>query len=71
MLAHHALATGLRQAAFQYSLAAGRDALRLSAVSEAVIHFENALQFVREAVPPELPDEADLTGSVHPAKPGL
>ncbi len=60
VLAHHALAAGLRQAAFQYSLAAGRDALRLSAVSEAVIHFEHALQFVREAVPPELPDEEDL-----------
>ena len=60
VLAHHALAAGLTQDAFRYSLAAGQEALRLSAVSEAAIHFEHALQFVREAVPPELPDEEDL-----------
>jgi DNA-binding SARP family transcriptional activator len=60
VLAHHALAAGLGHSAFNYSLAAGREALRLSAVSEAVVHFEHALQFVREAVPPEMPDEAEL-----------
>jgi len=60
VLAHHALAAGLVQDAFRYSLAAGREALRLSAVSEAVVHFEHARQFVREAALPEMPDEADL-----------
>jgi predicted ATPase len=60
VLAHHALAAGMAQDAFHYSLAAGREALRLSAVSEAVIHFEHALQFVREATLPEMPDKADL-----------
>jgi hypothetical protein len=60
VLAHHALAAGLAQVAFHYSLAAGREALRLSAVSEAIVHFEHALQFVREVLPPELPGEADL-----------
>jgi predicted ATPase len=60
VLAHHALAAGLAQDAFRYSLAAGREAMRLSAVSEAIVHFEHALQLVREAVPPEMPDEVDL-----------
>jgi predicted ATPase len=60
VLAHHALAAGLAQAAFHYSLAAGQEALRLSAVSEAIVHFEHALQFVREAAPQEMPGEADL-----------
>jgi DNA-binding SARP family transcriptional activator len=60
VLAHHAQAAGLGQAAFHYSLAAGRDALRLSAVNEAIVHFEHALQFVREAALPEMPDVADL-----------
>jgi DNA-binding SARP family transcriptional activator len=60
ILAHHALAARLAQEAFRNSLAAGREALRLSAVREAVVHFEHALQFVREAVPPELPNETDL-----------
>ena len=60
VLAHHALAAGLAPASFHYSLAAGREALRLSAVSEAIVHFERAQQFVREAMLPEMPDEADL-----------
>ncbi|HSG44638.1 MAG TPA: AAA family ATPase [Anaerolineales bacterium] len=60
VLAHHAQATGLAQAAFNYSLVAGREALRLSAVSEAIFHLERAMQFVREALQPEMPDEADL-----------
>jgi hypothetical protein len=34
--------------------------MRLSALSEAIVHFERAHQFVREAVPQEMPDEADL-----------
>jgi DNA-binding SARP family transcriptional activator len=60
VLAHHAQAAGLAQVAFHYSLAAGREALRLSAVSEAIVHFERARQFVREEALPEMPDEADL-----------
>jgi DNA-binding SARP family transcriptional activator len=60
VLAHHALAAGLAQAAFHYSLAAGQEALRLSALSETVVHFEHALQFVREAALPEMPGEAVL-----------
>ena len=61
VLAHHALAGGLAQAAFHYSLAAGREALQLSAVSEAIAHFERARQFVREASLPEMPDQADVS----------
>ncbi len=60
ILAHHALAAGLPQVAFHYSLSAGREALHLSAVSEAIVHFEHAREFVREAALPAMPDEADL-----------
>jgi predicted ATPase len=60
VLAHHALAAGLVQAAFHYSLAAGREALRLSAMSEAIVHFERARQFVRDASLPEMPGKAYL-----------
>jgi DNA-binding SARP family transcriptional activator len=59
-LAHHAQAAGLAQAAFHHSLAAGREALRLSATSEAIVHFERALQLVRETSLPEAAAEADL-----------
>ena len=60
VLAHHAQAAGLAQAAFRHSLAAGREALRLSAVSEAIVHFERAHQLVREASLPEATAKADL-----------
>jgi DNA-binding SARP family transcriptional activator len=60
VLAHHALAAGLAQAAFRHSLAAGREALRISAVGESIVHFERARQLVREGSLPEMPDEADL-----------
>jgi DNA-binding SARP family transcriptional activator len=60
VLAHHALAAGVVQAAFRYSLAAGREALRISAVSEAIVHFEHARQCVQEATLPEMPGKADL-----------
>jgi predicted ATPase len=60
VLAHHAFAAGMPQAAFHYSLTAGQEALRLSAVSEAIVHFEHALQFAREATHLEMPDKADL-----------
>jgi DNA-binding SARP family transcriptional activator len=60
VLAHHALAAGLTKATFQHSLVAGRDALRLSAVSEAVVHFEHARQSLQEISPSEMPDKADI-----------
>jgi DNA-binding SARP family transcriptional activator len=60
VLAHHAQAAGLKQADFQHSLAAGREALRLSAVSEAIVHLERARQLVREVSLPEATAKADL-----------
>lgn len=60
VLAHHALAAGLMQPAFRHSLVAGREALRLSAVSEAIVHFERARQFVHEGALPEMPEKVDL-----------
>jgi predicted ATPase len=60
VLAHHALAAGLAQAAFRHSLSAGREALRISAASEAIVHFEHARQIVREAASPEMPGKSDL-----------
>jgi DNA-binding SARP family transcriptional activator len=45
VLAHHAMAAGLAQIAFRHCLAAGREALKISAVSEAIVHFELARQF--------------------------
>jgi DNA-binding SARP family transcriptional activator len=60
VLAHHAQAAGLVQPAFRYSLVAGREALQLSALSEAIVHFERANQLVREESLPEMPDQADL-----------
>jgi len=60
VLAHHALAAGVVQAAFRHSLAAGREALRISAVSEAIVHFEHARQFAQQASLSEMPDKTDL-----------
>ncbi len=48
VLAHHALATGLSEAAFHYSVAAGQEALLLAATNEAIAHFERARQLVQE-----------------------
>jgi DNA-binding SARP family transcriptional activator len=48
VLAHHALAAGLAEPAFRHSLAAGQEALRLAAVSDAIVHFEKARQLARE-----------------------
>ena len=60
VLAHHALEAGLTGAAFHYSLVAGRGALRLSAVREAIVHFERARRLVREAPLPEIVAEAEV-----------
>ncbi|MHB1384465.1 MAG: hypothetical protein ACYCYC_09050, partial [Bellilinea sp.] len=49
--AHHALTACLWQDAFRHSLAAGREALRLAAVNEAIIHFERTMQIVRGESP--------------------
>jgi len=48
------------QAAFHHSLAAGREALRLSAGSEAIVHFERARQIAQEMAQPDMPDDAEL-----------
>jgi predicted ATPase len=50
VLAHHALASGLVEAAFRHSLMAGQEALRLAATSEAVVHFERARRMVQEGM---------------------
>jgi DNA-binding SARP family transcriptional activator len=48
VLAYHAVAAGLAEVAFHYSLSAGQEALRLSAVNEAKAHLEKALQLAKE-----------------------
>ncbi len=60
VLAHHALAAGLAEAAFHYCLVAGREALNLSVAGESIIHFEQALRLVQDASLPEAPAETDL-----------
>jgi predicted ATPase len=60
VLAHHAISAGLIQDAFRYSLDAGREAMRLSAVSEAIVHFEHALQSLQEVAHSEMPDKTEL-----------
>ena len=50
VLAHHALAAGLAETAFKYSLTAGQEALRLSAVSEAIAHFEKVRQLGQDGL---------------------
>jgi predicted ATPase len=60
VLAHHALAAGLAEPAFGYSLAAGQEALRVSAAGDAVAHFEKARQLAREAPAPSAQIESHL-----------
>ncbi|MBI1878425.1 MAG: AAA family ATPase [Chloroflexi bacterium] len=43
-LAHHALAAQLIEPAFRYSVSAGDEAMRLFAVRDAVVHYEQARQ---------------------------
>jgi DNA-binding SARP family transcriptional activator len=62
VLAHHALAAGLAEAAFWHCLTAGREALHLSAIGEAIVHFENARRLVQEAALPRPVAEEDLRG---------
>ncbi len=60
VLAHHALAAGQVEAAFRFSLDAGREALELSAVNEAVIHYEQARLLLQDATLQEFVTEDDL-----------
>jgi predicted ATPase len=60
VLAHHALAAGLGNESFHHSLAAGREALHLSAVSEAVVHLERARKLVLDRSLTENPSKGDL-----------
>ncbi len=48
-LAHHALAAGLVEPAFRWSVAAGDEAMRLSAVRDAIAHYEQARRLVAQA----------------------
>ncbi len=61
VLAHHAQAAGLSRADFRHSLSAGREALHIAAVSEAIVHFEHARQIVQEALPSEMPGKMDIS----------
>jgi DNA-binding SARP family transcriptional activator len=47
-LAHHALAGGLAQQAFRYSLAAGDQAMEVFAVRDAIEHYERARNLLTE-----------------------
>src|SRR5262249_4547449 len=48
-LAHHALAAGLPEAALHWSIAAGDEAMRLFAVRDALVYYEQAQQLTRQA----------------------
>lgn len=60
VLAHHALTAGLWQDAYRHCLAAGREALRLSAVNEAVFYFERAMQIIHEESLSEMPEASEV-----------
>lgn len=53
-LAYHALAAGMNEEAFHYSLAAGDMALHLFAASEAVTHYETARKLMAAGPPPQV-----------------
>lgn len=52
-LAYHALAAGMNEEAFHYSLAAGDRALHLFAASEAMAHYETARKLMVAGPPPQ------------------
>jgi DNA-binding SARP family transcriptional activator len=60
VLAHHALAAGEEAAAFQRSLAAGHEALRLGATGEAMMHLERARQIAQDSALPGAESEAQI-----------
>jgi DNA-binding SARP family transcriptional activator/tetratricopeptide (TPR) repeat protein len=53
-LAYHALAAGMAEPAFHYSLAAGDAALRLFAAGEATVHYEAACKLVMAGQLPQV-----------------
>jgi DNA-binding SARP family transcriptional activator len=59
VLAHHALAAGLPDAAFRHCLAAGQEALHLSITGEAIVHFEQARRLVQEVSLSKPPSESE------------
>jgi DNA-binding SARP family transcriptional activator len=61
-LAYHALAAQMTEPAFRYSLAAGDDAMRLFAVRDAVVHYEQALTLATGAVQISNPQSPIPTG---------
>jgi len=60
VLAHHALAAGEEAAAFQRSLAAGHEALRLGATGEAMMHLERTRQIAQDSALPGAESEAQI-----------
>jgi DNA-binding SARP family transcriptional activator/predicted ATPase len=58
-LAHHALNAGLWTEAFQYSLIAGNEAMRLFAARVAIAHYETAWQLAEQKGWPEAVSGAD------------
>lgn len=52
-LAYHALAAGMNEEAFHYSLAAGDTALHLFVAREAVTHYETARKLMAAGPPPQ------------------
>jgi hypothetical protein len=60
VLAHHALASGQAEEAFRYSLTAGQEALRLSAVSETIGHLEQARQLALEGLLDSVEIKSDI-----------
>jgi DNA-binding SARP family transcriptional activator/tetratricopeptide (TPR) repeat protein len=61
-LAYHALNAGLLTEAFQYSLAAGNEAMRLFAARVAITHFETAWQLAEQMGWPDSISGADRQG---------
>jgi hypothetical protein len=51
VLAYHALAAGLAEPAFRWSLAAGDEAMRVVAVRDAITRYEQARHLLTEPVP--------------------
>jgi DNA-binding SARP family transcriptional activator/predicted ATPase len=61
-LAYHALNAGLLTEAFQYSLTAGNEAMRLFAARVAITHFETAWQLAEQMGWPDAISGADRQG---------
>jgi len=67
-LARHALAGGLAEQAFGYSVAAGDQAMEVFAVREAIVHYERARNLLAEEVRtggPRQPVESSISDLEH------